>query len=105
MDSRPISAAFSFMRAMKPSNPCGDTRARARAAALSDAISSRCSRSPVVTRSFAFRCVVDAWYTSLRATVTASERSGLLSTNTAAVIIFVMLAIDRWLPEFSSQRI
>ena len=92
------------MRAMKPSYPSGDTRASARAAALSDAISSRCSRSSVVTRSFIFRCVVDAWNTSLRATVTESDRSGLPSMNTTAVIILVMLAIDRWLPEFSSQR-
>ena len=81
---------------MKPAEPCGETRASARAAALSDAMSSRCSRSSIVTWSFARRCVVDAWNTSLRAIVTACVRSGLFSRNTVAVITLVMLAIERW---------
>ena len=63
---------------MKPSDPCGDTRASARAAALSDAMSSRCSRSSVVTLSFACRCVVDAWKTSLRAIVTGCVSVGIV---------------------------
>jgi hypothetical protein len=70
-------------------------RARARAAALSEAMSSRCRRSSAVTLSFARRCVVDAWNTSLRATVTGWLRSGLVSMKTVAVITFVMLAIER----------
>ena len=62
----PSSSAFSFMRSTKgPIPPC-DVRASARAAALSDAISSRCSSSPAVTRSFALRYVVEAAYASLR---------------------------------------
>ena len=90
---------------MKPGRPCGETRASARAAALSDAMSSRCSRSPVVTLSFARRYVVDARRTSLRAMVTGCDRSGLFSRNTVAVITLVMLAIDRCVCEFSSQSI
>jgi len=38
---RPSSIAFSFIRSMKPALPYGDTRASARAAALSDAINAR----------------------------------------------------------------
>ena len=66
------------MRRMKPSEPCGETRASARAAALSDAISSRCSRSSIVTLSFARRCVVEAWKTSLRAMVTGCVEVGVV---------------------------
>ena len=88
---------------MNPSDPYGDTRASARAAALSDAIRSRCSRSSVVTMSFSRSLVVDAWNTSLFSTVTRSVMSGLLSRNTVAVITFVMLAMERWSCEFSSQ--
>ena len=46
---RPSSTAFSFIRWTKPADPHGETRARARAAALSDEMSSRCSRSSTVT--------------------------------------------------------
>ena len=67
-------------------------------------MSSRCSRSSEVTLSFPRRCVVDAWKTSLRWMVTGCERSGLFSRNTVAVITFVMLAIERCVCEFSSQR-
>ena len=56
-----------------------------------------------MTLSFARRCVVDAWNTSLRAMVTGCVRSGLFSRNTVAVITLVMLAIERWLWAFSSQ--
>ena len=89
---------------MNPSDPYGETRASARAAALSDEIRSRWSNSSVVTRSFARRCVVDAWKTSLRAMTTSWSKSGFVSMNTTAVISLVMLAIDRWSCEFSSQR-
>jgi hypothetical protein len=80
-------------------------RASARAAALSDAMSSRCSRSSAVTLSFARRWVVEACNTSLRAIVTGCVKSGLSSRNTVAVITFVMLAMDRSACEFCSQRI
>ena len=56
-----------------------------------------------MTLSFARRCVVEAWKTSLRVIVTGCDRSGLFSRNTVAVITLVMLAIERWLCEFSSQ--
>ncbi len=46
---RPRSCAFWFMRSMKPSEPYGETRASARAAALSEPTSSRLSRSSTVT--------------------------------------------------------
>ncbi len=36
--------------------------------------------------------------------MTGIDRSGLFSRKTVAVITFVMLAIERWLWEFSSQR-
>ena len=49
----------------------GDLVPDLRAAALSDAMSSRCSRSSVVTLSFSRRNVVDAWNTSLRSMVTS----------------------------------
>ena len=41
-------------------------------------MSSRCSRSSVVTLSFSRRCVVDAWYTSLRAIVTGCDEVGIV---------------------------
>jgi hypothetical protein len=81
-----------------------ERRRASAAAALSDAIAAGAADRPS-SRGRSSSGVVDAWNTSLRATVTVSERSGLPSMNTTAVIILVMLAIDRWLPEFSSQRI
>ena len=101
---KPSSAAFSFILPTKAAEPNGEIRARARAAALSDAIRSRCNRSSAVTRSLACRCVVEAWKTSLRATVTGCVKSGLFSRKTVAVITFVMLAIDRSACEFSSHN-
>ena len=38
------------------------------------------------------------------ATVTVSVRSGVAFENTAAVITFVMLAMERWSSEFSSPE-
>jgi hypothetical protein len=93
------------MRVMNPSAPCGEVRASARAAALSDAISVRWRRSPTVTLSFRRRWVVEARDTSLRTIVTTRDRSGFPSKTTAAVITFVMLAMERSSSEFCSQRI
>ena len=81
---------------MKSSAPNTDTRASARAAALSDAISMRCSRSPVVIRCPDSRRVVNARRTSLVWITTSSNGSGPVSRKTSAVIILVRLAIDRW---------
>src|SRR5688572_21069486 len=100
---RPSSMALTFMRSMKPVDPMLDVRASTRAAALSEAMSSRCSRSSFVTLSPARRYVVDAARTSARWTTTASEKSGASSSATTAVITFVILAMERWSLEFDSQ--
>ena len=77
-------------------------RASARAAALSDAMSSRCSRSS--TRDLLVRAQVGR----RRAQNVAADdhlrvEVGLVLEEHAAVITLVMLAMDRWICEFSSQ--
>ncbi len=94
---------MSFMRPTNAAVPPSDVRASTRAAALSDAMSARCSSSPYDSRSPARRYVVDAPYISVRVTATRCVRSGSSATNVTAVITFVRLAIDRSSCEFSSQ--
>ena len=89
---------------MNPSDPYGETRASARAAALSDPMSSRCSRSPVRHRvagaEIGRRCGADIGPLDDDRHV---EIRRAFSRNTTAVMTLVMLAIERCSFEFDSQ--